>query len=70
MDNLKPPEIKQARLNARLTQEAAAKIVHSDIRTWRRWENGERNMPPAAWELFGLKTGQITLAQVLGAVDK
>ena len=54
-------EIKSARIESDMTQAEAADLVHSDIRTWRRWENGERNMSPAVWELFRLKSGQLKI---------
>lgn len=58
MNKIKQPtkeEIKQARINAGLTQSSASKIVHVDIRTWQRWEEGSRTMHPAFFELFALK---------------
>lgn len=40
-----------------LTRSAAARIVHTDRREWRLWEEYRMTMPPASWELFLLKTG-------------
>lgn len=41
-----PDEFKAARLAAGLaTQQAAADALESDLRTVRRWENGERGIP-------------------------
>lgn len=41
-----PDEFKAARLAAGLaTQQAAATALESDLRTVRRWENGERAVP-------------------------
>lgn len=35
-----PQQLKQARLDADLTQEAAAKMVYVSLATWKRWEKG------------------------------
>lgn len=41
-----PDEFKAARLAAGLaTQQAAANALECDLRTVRRWENGERSVP-------------------------
>lgn len=63
MDQPTPETIKAARTNAGHTQAQAAAIVHTDGRTWRRWELGAgyesgRAIPLAAWELYLIKTGQ------------
>ena len=43
-----PAEFKGARADAGLpTQQAAAIALESDLRTVRRWENGERAVPGA-----------------------
>lgn len=42
-------------------KQAAEKIMHS-VRTWEKWETGERRMHPALFDYFLLKTGQKTLA--------
>ena len=57
-----PAAIRAAREAAGLTQPQAAALVHTDTRSWRRWELGERAMHPAFWELFRLKTGCCDLA--------
>lgn len=49
-------QIKQARLDARLTQAEAGAVVHVSKRGWQDWELGVRDINPAAWELFLLKT--------------
>ncbi|RGE41315.1 XRE family transcriptional regulator [Comamonas testosteroni] len=43
---------------AGLTHAAAAVLVHANTRSWQKWEAGEREMHPAFWELFCLKTGR------------
>lgn len=51
-----PADIRAQRKAIGLSQTAAARIVHSGLRTWQQWEAGERGMHPALWELFQLKT--------------
>lgn len=45
------------------TQEVAAAVIYKDKSTWRRWEmdkskKSSRDMDPAFFELYMLKTGQ------------
>ena len=55
-----------ARKAVKLTQAEAAAIVHRpSYRTWQDWERGRAKMPPDAWELFLLKTGQHPRAQLV-----
>ena len=54
-----PAQIAAAREAAQLTQQQAGELVHTDNRTWRRWEAGDRAINLASWELFLLKTKQI-----------
>ena len=51
-----PDAIRAARLAAGLTQAAAAALVQAGLRSWSHWENGDRRMPAATWELFMIKT--------------
>lgn len=51
-----PDEIRAAREAAGLTQAQAGALVHSALRSWQRWEEGAREMHPAFWELFRIKT--------------
>lgn len=52
-----PTEIKDARIRAHLTQQAAAELVHrADSRRWREWESGDHKIDLAAWELFLIKS--------------
>ena len=46
------------RINAGLTQQQAADVVYSGLRTWQQWEAGDRRMHPAIFDYFLLKTGQ------------
>ena len=55
--------IAKARAAAGLSQAEAAATVHVDLRTWQRWEAGDRVMHAAFFELFLLKTKQKTLKQ-------
>lgn len=61
MKTADPSEIKQLRMDAGLTQLGAGAIVGVKDRTWRKWENGERGMKPATFELFRLKTKALRL---------
>lgn len=59
--NPTPDQVRDARQRAGLTQEAAAALVHTTLRTWQQWEAeagtpGHRSMHPAFWELFTIKT--------------
>ena len=54
-----PQQIIKARNAARITQTAAASLVHVSLRTWQKWEAGDARMPPAAWELFTIKIKDI-----------
>lgn len=51
----KPDEIRAAREAAGLSRDAAAKLIYKSVRSWEKWENGERPMDPAWWELWQLK---------------
>ena len=55
-----PDQIRAARAAANLTQQQAGELVHTDGRTWRRWESGDRGINLAVWELFLLHAGQHT----------
>jgi putative transcriptional regulator len=53
-----PEQIRAAREAAGLTQRAAAELIHASLRGWEDWEAGRRNMHPAFFELFTLKTSR------------
>ena len=53
--NPTPDDIFGERFNARLTQTAAAALLHTSCRAWQQWEAGDRRMHPAFWELFLIK---------------
>jgi len=50
-----PKEIKDLRTSVQLTQQKAAELLHSNLRTFQRWEYGTTKMPYAYWELFAIK---------------
>lgn len=52
-------EIKQARTDAGLTQSKAAELIYKKIRTWQQWEAGDREMDPAFFELFKIKSSML-----------
>lgn len=58
--NPQPKDIRAARNSAGLTQSEAAALVYSTLSAWQRWEQGERRMHPGLWELFNIKTNQIS----------
>jgi DNA-binding transcriptional regulator YiaG len=47
-------QIKQARTQAGLTQQAASDLVGVSIKTIQSWEGGWRNMPEPMWRLFNI----------------
>lgn len=49
-------QVRERREAAGLTQTEAAGLVYVGLRAWQKWEGEERGMPPAAWELFCIKT--------------
>lgn len=51
-----PTAIKAAREAAGLTQAEAAALLYKTARAWQWWEAGDREMDPAHWELFLIKT--------------
>ena len=52
-----PNAIRQRREQAGLTQAQAAEQVGVHVRSWQKWELGERTMSQPAWRLFLLMTG-------------
>ena len=54
--NPDPSDIKAARVAAGLTATEAATLLHTSYRAWKQWEDGDRRMHPAFWELFLIKT--------------
>jgi putative transcriptional regulator len=56
MNSPTPEQIRAAREAAGLTQAAAATLIQCSRRAWVKWERGERQIHPAMWELFLIKT--------------
>ncbi len=54
-----PENIADARRKSGDTVIEAAARLSVDRSTWWRWENGEREMDAASWELYLIKTGQL-----------
>ena len=61
-----PAEIRAARKAAGHTQQAAAAVIYKQPLAWARYELGTREMDPALFELYQLKTGQATLTPCSG----
>jgi len=59
MDKPTPKQVKKSRMDAGLTQTEASLLVYSKLRTWQHWENGDRAMPAAIYELFIIKALKI-----------
>lgn len=62
--NPKPQEVIALRLDAGLSQNAAAELVHTTCGKWQQWEAEEdtvnhRRMHPAFWELFKIKVKEL-----------
>lgn len=60
-------QIRTARKNAGLTQTQASALIHCSLRTWQQWEAGDREMHPAFWELFLMKSASLTHQRKGGA---
>lgn len=50
-----PGAVRNARTQAKLTQEECASMIEVSPRAWQHYESGSRLMPAASWELFLLK---------------
>ena len=48
-------QVRGARQAAGHSTSEAAALVHMDARSWRYYEQGERAMHPAVWELYRIK---------------
>lgn len=57
-------EIKRIRAELRLTQKVAAQLIYMSLNGWQKYEDGTRKISPAAWELFQIKTGLISLDEI------
>jgi DNA-binding transcriptional regulator YiaG len=62
LKKVRPGVLRAARDVSTLTQTRAASLVYTSVHNWRNWEQGRHPIPRAIFELFLLKTGQLTLA--------
>lgn len=51
------------KISTTAAQSICAGATYSHLRTWQRWEEGERNMPVSAWELALIKLSDGYLRQ-------
>ena len=66
-DSPLPEDIKSAResiqavkrIGITAAQDWCAEQVRTTRRVWQQWENGDRGMHPAFWELFRIKSALI-----------
>lgn len=68
--NPTPEQIRELRAKMNLSQSQAASLVFSSTIAWQQWETPtgrreHRRMHPAAWNLFRLRTGQVTVGGLL-----
>jgi DNA (cytosine-5)-methyltransferase 1 len=56
-----PDRVRAARAAAGHTQSEAAALIYRTRRAWQDWESGARNVDPAAFELYLIKTGQLVV---------
>lgn len=54
-----PKQIRSARDKAGLSRHEAATLIYKSQRSWEKWENGERPMDPAFFELFRRKVKEL-----------
>ena len=57
--NPTPLVIKEKRLAHNLSQSEASQLVHRSLRNWQQWEQGDRKMDLALWELFNIKVNRL-----------
>ena len=50
-----PKNLREARIEAGLTQTQAASLVHVTTQAWQNWEAGDRTPHPAFVDLFEIK---------------
>jgi DNA-binding transcriptional regulator YiaG len=59
-----PFVIKKIRAKMELTQGQAAATIYYSWSAWQKWELGVRQMHPALWEFFLIKTRNYTLEYI------
>ena len=66
-----PGEVRTIRLSLGLSRPQAAAMVHATTHGWEDWEDGDRPMHPATWELFRLKVRALmTQERIEALIDK
>ncbi len=56
-----PQNIRQIRLELRLSETAAGDVIYVSRESWRLYEKGETKIKLGLWELFLIKTGCLWL---------
>lgn len=54
-------EVRSARIDTKLTQQAAAELCMTQPNTWARYEQGRIQMPAPVWELFIMKVAELSV---------
>lgn len=54
-------QVKAARNACKQTTVSAANTVYITLRQWQKYEAGAASMPPAVFELYMIKTGQMVI---------
>ena len=54
-------EIRNARIDTKLTQSDAADLCLTQANTWARYEQGKTKMLPCMWELFIMKVAELSV---------
>ena len=54
-------EVRSARIDTKLTQQAAAELCMTQPNTWARDEQGRIQMPAPVWELFIMKVAELSV---------
>jgi len=54
-----PAHVRHIRLQARMTQRQAARLIHLSLHTWQRIERGTSRIHPGLWELFCRKLAEL-----------
>jgi transcriptional regulator with XRE-family HTH domain len=54
-------EIRNARIDTKLTQQTAAELCLITPNSWARYEQGNTQMPPPIWELFIMKVAELAV---------
>jgi len=58
MNSPRHEELRALRTSAGLTQSQCAALVYVTLGCYQKWEQGDRRMPAASWELLRIKVAQ------------